>query len=206
MGHMGKQGSLALIALAVGFYGTVIQGQAASQEQIDHTILLHLATLLRSGREVISHHQDLINEQRADKDLTAQRVLEETKANYAKATGHPFPSLDKTSVEGQLRQALEDSIQDVMEEAQTAINDPTRGFKGFVPAVFAYRVADSFDQKVGAVAYLKLTAPEELIRHRDNMPDAWEEQVIKTKFQSAGWKKGRLVEEDADLKGKKAYR
>ena len=198
-----NQVSLAAIALLGGLCRSV---NADSQDKIDHTILLHLTTLLRSGREVVSHHQGLINEQRTGKDLTAKRVLEETKANYAKATGHPLPSLDRTSTEGRLLQALEDAIQEVMDQAQTSINDPTRGFKGFVPAVFAYRVADSFDQRAGDAAYLKLTAPEELIRHRSNMPDSWEEQIIKTKFQSAEWRKGQLVEGEADLNGKKAYR
>ena len=197
---------LVMIVMVTGFYGIVMDAQPASQEQIDYTIARHLTTLLRSAREVISHHQDLINEQKAGKDLTAKRVLEEAKANYAKAMGHHFPKLDKNTLEGRLLLALEDSVLDVMDQAQPLINDPNRGFKGFVPAVFAYEVADSFDQKVGDVAYLKLTAPEELIRHKSNMPDGWEKQIIKNKFQSAGWKKGQFVAEDAELKGKKAFR
>ena len=38
------------------------------------------------------------------------------------------------------------------------------------------------------------------------MPDVWEEQTIKTKFQTAGWKKGKFVEEEGELNGRKAYR
>jgi hypothetical protein len=139
-------------------------------------------------------------------NLTAKKVLEEAKANYAKATGHPLPTLDKTSMEGMMLQAELEAIQEVMDQAQPLINDPNRGFKGFLPAVFAYRVAKRFSQKVGDLAYLKLTAPEELIRHKGNMPDDWEKQTIKNKFQSAGWKKGGFVAEVAELNGKKAYR
>ena len=195
-----------VIVMMMAVPGTVLAAQTASQEEIDYTITSHLTLLLRSAREVISHHQDLINEQKTGKDLKPKRVLEEAKANYAKATGRSFPKLQKKSLEGRLMLALEDAILDVMEQAQPLINDPNRGLKGFLPAVFAYQVADSFDLKVGDVAYLKLTAPEELVRNKGNVPDAWESQVIKNKFQSSGWKKDMYVAEDAELKGKKAFR
>ena len=177
--------------------------QAATE---DEQIALKLATLLRSSRKVISDNQDLINEQKTGKNLTAQRVLEEGKANYAKATGQPFPTLNKATKEGKLLQAEIDSIQEVMTDAQTLINDPNLGFKGFLPAVFAKRVADAFKPKVGEEAYLKLTAPKELIRNRANRPDPWEDSVIKTKFQGGGWEKGKAFSETTDLNGKKAYR
>ena len=98
------------------------------------------------------------------------------------------------------------AIQEVMDQAQTLINDPERGFKGFLPAVFTYPFAERFSQKVGDLAYLKLTAPRELIRRQSNAPDAWEDQIIKNKFQSTGWGKGEFVAEEAKLNGKKAYR
>ena len=195
-----------VIVMILAIPGTVMEVPAASQEEIDYTITSHLALLLRSAREVISHHQDLINEQKADKALKPKRVLQEAKANYSKATGRSFPKLNKQSLEGRLLLALEDAILEVMEQAQPQINDPKRGFKGFLPAVFAYKVAESFDLKVGDVAYLKLTAPEELVRHKGNLPDIWESQVIKNKFQSSGWKKDMYVAETAELKGKKAFR
>ncbi len=194
------------ISVGPGLLLQVMPEEAASQKEFDHTIALHLTTLLRSARQVISDHQDLINQRRTGKDLTAKKVIEEAEANYAKTTGHPLPTLDKTSVEGTMLQAELEAIQEVMDQAQPLINDPNRDFKGFLPAIFAYRVAQSFSQKVGDLAYLKLTAPEEMIRHKGNMPDAWEKQTIKNKFQSAGWKKGGFVTEVAELNGKKAYR
>ena len=98
------------------------------------------------------------------------------------------------------------AIQEVMDQTQTLINDPERGFKGFLPAVFAYRVAERFSQKVEDLAYLKLAVPKELIRRQSNAPDAWEDQIIKNKFQSTGRGKGEFVAEEAELNGKKAYR
>ena len=184
----------------------VMPEEAASQKEIDHSIALNLTALLRAAREVISHNQDLINERTVSKDLTATKVIDEAKANFAKATGRPLPTLDPESMEGKMLQAELGAIQEVMDQAQTLINDPERGFKGFLPAVFAYRVAERFSQKVRDLAYLKLTAPRELIRRQSNAPDAWEDQIIKNKFQSTGWGKGEFVAEEAKLNGKKAYR
>jgi hypothetical protein len=59
---------------------------------------------------------------------------------------------------------------------------------------------------VGQLAYLKLTAPAGLVRDQTKPPDAWEQQVIRSKFQSPGWKKGELVEQEAELNGRRAYR
>lgn len=184
----------------------VMPEEAASEDEIDHTVLLHLTGLLRSARQVISDQQDVINQPRSGKGLTGKKVIELAKAKYAEQTGHPVPILDPTSAEGQMLQAEMDSMQEVMEEAQPLINDPNRGFKGFLPAVFAYRVAERFSRKVGGLGYLKLTAPAELVRHQSNSPDAWEDEIIKTKFQSPGFKKGDFVEQEAPLNGKKAYR
>jgi hypothetical protein len=184
----------------------VMPEEAASQKEIDHTIALHLTTLLHSARKVISDNQDLINEKKSGKDLTAEKVLAEAKAEYSRTTGHALPALDPTSLEGMMLQAELEAIGEVMDQAQPLINDPTRDFKGFLPAIFAYRVADVFRIKVGNHASLKLTAPEELIRHRENAPDAWETEMIKTKFQSPGWEKRQFVAAEADLNGRKAYR
>jgi len=38
------------------------------------------------------------------------------------------------------------------------------------------------------------------------LPDAWEEQMIKTKLQSPDWPKSKAVAEEAELNAKKAYR
>jgi hypothetical protein len=201
MKHMIIIPIVALIGILGVFNGSMTLVQAASHEE---ELTFKLATLLKSARNVISEHQNLINE--ADKTLTTKQVTEEAKAYYAKSTGHPFPTLDKTTLEGKLLQAELEAIQEVMDQTQTLINEPVTRFKGFLPAVFAYRVANAFDQKVGGLAYLKLTAPVELIRNLGNLPDAWEGRMIKNKFQSAGWKKGKSVAEVAELNGKKAYR
>ena len=184
----------------------VMPEEAASQRAIAHTALLHLTGLLRSARQVISDEQSDIDQAKAGRDLGSKKLMERFVAKYAEQTGHPLPSLDPTSAEGQMLQAEIDAMQEVVDEEQTLMNDSSRDFKRFLPAVFAYRVAERFDEKMSGLAYLKLTAPAELIRHPPNSPDAWENEVIRKKFESAEWKNGESVEQEALLNGRKAYR
>ncbi len=194
------------IAVKSDLLTQVLPEELDSEREFDHTIALHLTGLLRAAREVISDRQDAINQRGNKEGLTARQVIEQAQAGYARATGYPLPVLDPASAEGKLLQAELEAIREVMDEAQPLINDPDRGFKGFIPAVFAYRVADRFSQKVGDVAYLKLTAPAERVRRQTNRPDVWEDHVIKAKFQAPGWEQGRFVAEDAALNGRRAYR
>ena len=184
----------------------VMPEEAAGQREIDHTVLVHLTGLLRSARQVISDEQSHIDQAKTGKNLDSKNLIERFKGEYAEQTGHPFPNLDSTSAEGQMLQAEIDAMREVVDEAQPVINDASRGFKGFLPAVFAYRVAERFNHKMSGLAYLKLTAPAELIRHVPNSPDAWEDEMIRSKFQSAGWKNGQSVEQEALLNGRGAYR
>lgn len=184
----------------------ILPEEVIAQQEIDHSIILDLTTLLRSARQVISDRQGLIDEKRTGKELTANAVVAAAEANYAADSGHPLHIPDPTSREGRMLRAELDAIEGVMNQAQPLINDPDRGFKGFVPAVFTYRVAALFTRKVGDLAYLKLTAPKEVVRNLANMPDAWEDAVIKGKFTTAGWNKSDFFAEEAALNGRRAYR
>ena len=173
----------------------IMPEEAASQTEFDHSIAINLTALLGSAREVISNNQALINKQATGKQFTAAKVIQEAKTIFNKKTGHDLPVLDPASVEGKMLQAEILAIEEVMTQAQTLINDPKRGFKRFLPAVFTYRVAERFSQKMGGLAYLKLTAPKELIRRSSNSPDSWENHMIKAKFQNPSWTKGQFVGE-----------
>jgi Protein of unknown function (DUF4239) len=105
----------------------VMPEEAVSQKEIDHTVLLHLTGLLRSARQVVSDEQSYIDQAKAGKDLGSQKLIERFKAKYAEQTGHPLPSLDPTSAEGQMLQAEVDAMQEVVDEVQPLINDASRG-------------------------------------------------------------------------------
>jgi hypothetical protein len=177
-----------------------------SQQETNHAIALRLIKLLTAASKVIADHQALINKPATDKAFTADKVINETLSNYIETTGHLLTDLDKNSAEGMILQAELDAISEVIDNVQPLINDPNVGDKSFPPAVFIYQVAQSFNKKVKNLAYLKFTAPEELIKLKSNLPDKWEELVIKSKFQSPTWQKGEQVSEVAELNGKKAFR
>lgn len=177
-----------------------------SQQETNHAIAVRLTALLDAARKVIADYQDLINLPASNKAFTADKVITETLSNYIEATGHLLTDLDKNSAEGMILQAELDAIAEVIDNAQPLINDPNVGDKAFPPAVFVYQVAQRFNKKVKHLAYLKFTAPEELIQVKTNLPDKWEASIIKSKFQSPSWIKGEQVAEVAELNGKKAFR
>ena len=107
---------------------------------------------------------------------------------------------------GQARAAMIESIKQVVDKAQPWINEKGKGFKGFLPAVFAKSVADEFSRRMAGKMFIKLTAPKQYVRNRANRPDTWENNAIENKFKSAGWAKGRSFSELADHKGKQGFR
>lgn len=193
-------------ALALSPWPLEVAGAAADTTEQER-MASHLATLLRSGRAVISDNQKLINDEtKVDKELTAENVIRFTKENYKKATGKGLETADRGSLESKLTQAMLQSIKEVMDNAQPLINKPGVGFKGFLPATFAHRVADRFRKKVEGIADIKLTAPKNYVRNRNNAPDVWEDQVIESQFKSSGWVKGAKFAEMKEHKGKSAFR
>ena len=174
----------------------VIPEEETSQDEIDHAVLLDVTSLLRAARQVLSDRFVASGRPNGGDRLTGKQLLELAKVKYAEQTGHALPVRSATSPEGRMLQAELDAMNEVMDQAREPL----------LPAVFAYRVAERFDQKVGDLAYVKLTAPEELVRHQPNRPDAWETEMIKSRFEAPSWKKGDFVAQEGPLNGKKAYR
>lgn len=166
-----------------------------------------VTTLYRSARAVISANQDHINNPDiGDKNLNRTTVLEKAKENYKNTTGKELSMGDAGSLEFKSKAALIESIEEVMDDAQGLINEKGKGFKGFLPAVFARQVAEHFNLKTAQKFTLKLTAPKALVRNRANRPDAWESGAIDNLFSKADYEKGKPFFEAADAQGKKAFR
>lgn len=196
------------LGLALAFLaGTLSLSSLSAQDQSDQIVAARLAEFLRSGRTVISQYQELINDPtKGDKGLTGERVLAEASAIYQKQTGEDPLTTDPNSKEGRLLRAQMEAIKDVMAENQGTINAPNIGFKGFIPAIFARLVNEKFQEKVGAEALIKVTAPEELIRNRKARPDDWEKAVLTDKFAKPDWPKGEAFSEAASVDGRAAFR
>ncbi len=189
------------IALSVGMSN--VAWTKVSHEEI----ALSMSTLLRSARAVISDKQKHINNPEiGDKGLSADVVVGIAKANYKKATGQDIDSIDPASLHGELIAAELQAVRDVMDEAQSTINEPSVGLKGFLPAIFARLVTQKFGVAAGDRATIKLTAPKNYVRNRANRPDKWEHKVIETMFRSPDHPNGQHFAETTDVKGKQAYR
>lgn len=166
-----------------------------------------LTLIFRSARKMISDNQDLINDpSKGDKGLSAAAVIEQTKVNYKAAAGKDLDLTDDGSPAAKARTALIAAVQSTMDEAQPLINEQGKGFKGFLPAVFGGRVANSFSAAMAGTFAIKLTAPKAYVRNRANRPDEWEDKVIETMFKQPGYEKGKAYAEAVPVKGKAAYR
>jgi len=173
----------------------------------NEALALDMATLFRAARKVISVNQGKINDpELGDKGLSPEAVVEMAKANYEAATGHPVPETDSASIESEAQAAMFQAITDVMDSAQPLINEQGKGFKGFLPAVFARQVAEGFSKKMEGKLFIKLTAPKAYVRNRRNRPDEWENDVIENKFKDSGWENGKPFVEAGEHKGKPGFR
>jgi hypothetical protein len=180
---------------------------AVSQDEDDQVIATSLASMLRAGRTVISNDQDRINDPAVgDKGITGKAVLGESVAIYRKATGVDPLELDPASRHGRLLRAQMDAIAEVVDANQPTINAKGMGFKGFIPAVFARLVNEAFARRAGSEAEVKVTAPSDLIRNRKSRPDAWEADIIKSKFLALEWPVGQPLSATVEKDGRRAFR
>jgi hypothetical protein len=167
----------------------------------------NLATMLRSGRTVISRMQDRINDPNiGNKGIDGKWVLVEAGALYQQSTKIDPITIDPSSLNGQLIRSQMDSIAEVIEVHQATLNRPGVGFKGFIPAVFSRLVNEAFGRRAQGVAEMKVTAPPQLVRNPKVQPDEWELNIIQTKLQSSAWPKGEAYTVIAPKNGTVAMR
>lgn len=181
----------AAIALLFLFFIGIFYPSATRAETTEEDLAAQLTILMRSARVVISENQALINDpEKGDKGLAPEKVLASAKDNYKKSTGKALPSAVAGTLEERSQKAMLESITEVMAKNQGLINEKGKGYKGFLPAVFAREVAESFSAKMKGEIIVKLTAPKELIRNRTNRPDEWEHSVFVQQFKKPDYVKG----------------
>lgn len=193
------------ICLSAVLFSPGIAVASQSTDSVNEGISKELTTLFRSARGVISKNQKHINNADiGDKGLSGDAVVAKAKENYKAATGSDFTIGEGTK--GESQQAMLQAIIDTMNEAQPLINEQGKGFKGFLPAIFARQVATKFSDNMEGKAVIKLTAPKSYVRNRKNRPDDWENSIIEDKFKDAGYEKGKPFLENTTHKGKQAFR
>jgi Protein of unknown function (DUF3365) len=179
--------------------------QADDRQDID--LAMQLAKLLQAGRTVISNNQSLINDpEKGDKGLTGDAVLAAAMNEFKKQTSLDPMTMSPASREGRLLRAEMAAIKEVVDENQGFINMKGVGFKGFIPAIFARLVTERLQDKVGSELQVKVTAPPELVRNRKSRPDAWEQAIIKSKFEAPDWSRGQIHSQAAQNLGREAFR
>jgi hypothetical protein len=200
------------VTLALGIGSAWVwatNGHTASPNSVDEDreIADSLATMLRSGRNVISRNQELINNPAiGDKGLTGKKVLEEAVKLYETAMQKEPGAIPQDTRLGKLLRIQMDAIAEVVDNNQATINHVGVGFKGFIPATFGRLVNETFNKNAAGEAEMKVTAPPELVRNRKARPDAWEVKVIQTKLLSPSWPKGQLYAASDTNKGRDAFR
>lgn len=166
-----------------------------------------LAELLRAARSIVSNYQALINDPAiGDKHLDSERFTKEAIAVYSKNTGHNPYSGDFTERDRRLLGAQIEAMREVVDEQQDNINRAGVAFKGFVPAVFARLMNEKFAARVGNEARVRVTAPEQLVRNRKSLPDAWEARIIESVFSDPKRAKGEAYTEITELDGRPVFR
>ncbi|MGY2048409.1 Tll0287-like domain-containing protein [Methylobacterium sp. JK268] len=169
--------------------------EGADPGRDDRRVAEMLAAMLRAGRTVISQAQDAINDPApGPKGLDGDAVLARSVAIYRRTTGTDPETLPPDSREGRLLRHEMAAIKEVVDANQGTIEAAGTGFKGFIPAVFARLVSESFSRRAEGEATMKVTAPARLVRNRKARPDAWEAAVIDTRFLMPDWPTGKSYE------------
>jgi len=137
-----------------------------------------LATLLNVGRLIVERNQTLINDPRiGDKGFTpvvfehevVDEFIRQTTIDLKHLSSH-LPSLAK-----ELLPALLQASKEVVADAQLVINQRGIAYKNFVPATFGSQAARKFSNR----SYVKIKQTALNPRNLKNMPDAYEENLLK---------------------------
>ena len=193
------------LSLAILLLSAPLAAETTEGEDLD--LALRLAAMLQSARAVIAAEQDRINDPAlGDKGLSGKAVLARATETYLERMGAlPAPAAPDPR-EAAVMAAMDAAIVEVMDANAGSIDRAGVGFKGFVPAVFGRLVSESFSEKVGGLAAIKVTAPAELVRNRKARPDPWEAQVITDHLLSPGWERGAVYAAEAEVAGQPAFR
>lgn len=141
-----------------------------------------------------------------DKGITADKVIATANAQFKEKTGAEFMQSNDSDIYTQGRQALLNSIRELVNDEQSTINAKGVGFKGFLFAVFRSKVTLRFNEKMKGKMRFQATAPQELLRNRKHRPDEWEDKVMSGKFMLADYPKNQPYSETMTLDGKTAFR
>ena len=158
----------------------VVQDVASSEADRSETARL-LAVLLDSGRMVLGKSQFTINNPRLDdKGFSSSVFAGRLRKEFLSRTGHDLQSLRSSAMPEPAKPLLlnlSSVMQKAVQEVQPEINRKGIGFKGFIPATFGTKVAESFSKTTG-VTIRQIGPPDTEPRNPNNKPDDEEEGAL----------------------------
>lgn len=170
---------------------------AYADDLLAKKILGDVTKIYLSSMVYIFKNQPLINQKGGDKsDLFGEKFISNIKTTYQAKYNEPFPLEDHIT-----KKMLIQAMIEVMDDNRELFNDPELGFKGIIPAIFAFQLGAKLSTK-GIGLKIKFTRTKDSIRNKSNMPDAWEASVMQRIIQ----KPEIYYDENALLNGKAAYR
>lgn len=140
-----------------------------------------LAVLMDAGRVVLGKAQPTINNPRLEDKGFSPSVFEgRLRKEFQTRTGHDLRNLPSSTMPEQAKPLLLKLIFLMLKEvhdAQPDINKKGIGFKGFIPATFATKVAQNFTKETG-LKLRQIGPPGIDSRNPANKPDEQEEQTL----------------------------
>jgi len=160
-------------------------------------VIGNVTKIYMSSMTYIFKSQDLINQKGGDKqELFGQEFVDNIKSVYKNKYEEGFPLESHLTVKMLLRSMIE-----VMEDYRELIEDDEIGFKGVIPATFAFQLSMKLSTK-GIGLKIKFTRTEDELRNKLNRPDSWEIMIMeKIKKESKIY-----FDQNAVLNGKPAFR
>jgi len=138
-----------------------------------------IALLLSAGRVVIDRNQTLINNPNiGDKGFGPGEFEQQVIGEFRTRTGVDLTKPALTHLSANVTDLLGELLKiskEVVEEAQSVINQKGVGYKNFIPAIFGTLVSERFSAKTGI--RLKQTTLQP--RNPKNAPDMYETAVLR---------------------------
>lgn len=152
----------------------------AEKAELSETARL-LTVLLDSGRVVLGKVQPTINNPRLeDKGFSSSVFETQLRKEFLTRTGHDLRNLAPSAMPERAKPLLvrlSFFMQKAVQEVQPLINKKGIGFKGFIPATFATKVAESFSKDTG-LKLRQIGPPGMAPRNPNNKADEQEEQAL----------------------------
>jgi hypothetical protein len=176
----------------------LFQTQSIAEISEEEKFIDSISKIYIAAMNHIFQRQRLINQKGGDKSsLFDQHFINELMIVYKNTHHEEFPV--KSS---RLKTLLLKSMVEVMDENRTLINDIDLGFKGFIPAIFAFQLADKLSRK-GVGIKIKFTNKAGTVRNILNAPDGWEEAAMEKTYTSSN---NTLFDEFAVMNNIPSYR